>query len=63
MMVSGSRALCHPFDPVSPDEVGDFSVSRDRDSLASLSAEPIRLAGTIFIYGGGEGASVPKPAN
>jgi hypothetical protein len=49
--------------PVSPDEVADFSVSRDRDSLASLSAEPIRLAGTIFIYGGGEGASVPKPAN
>jgi len=62
--VSGSRACAIPSHPHSgvADEVADFS-SRDRDSLASLSAEPIGLAGTIFIYGGGEGAPVPKPAN
>jgi hypothetical protein len=47
--------------PVSPDEVADFSVSRDRDGLASLSAEPIRLAGAIFIYGGGEARRCPSP--
>jgi hypothetical protein len=46
---------------VSPDEAADFSVSRDRHGLASLSAEPIRPARTNFIEGRDGGASAPKP--
>jgi hypothetical protein len=64
--LSSSVASLRTSIPVSPDEAAAAAAWRPDGDLASRSIEPIRMArgggAPIFIYSGGGGSSIPKPA-